>query len=233
MARKRIIVVEDEPDMAGLIANRLRREGYAAEVAHDGREALEMIRADVPALVVLDIMLPVLSGTEVLRELRKDPRTATLPVVMLTAKSAETDVVKGLGLGADDYVTKPFSLPVLVARLTAVLRRAAAAPPAGGVLKIGPIEIDQDRHTVQVAGEQVALTKTEYRLLLALAAVNGKTLTRNQLIDQTIGLDAVVTDRTIDVHLTALRRKLGAARDCIRTVRGVGYCLSGDPNETQ
>ena len=228
MSKKRIILVEDEPDMAELVALRLKREGYLVENAYDGAEALNMIRASPPDLVLLDIMLPKLSGTELLGELRHDPRTASVPVVMLTAKSEESDVVVGLHLGADDYVTKPFSMSVLLARVAAVLRRGRGGPADKDVVAVGPIHIDPERHLVQVDGENVSLTTTEFRLLLALAAARGRVLSRNQLMDQTLGVDAVVTDRTIDVHLTALRRKLGAARSYIQTVRGVGYKLSPD-----
>jgi DNA-binding response OmpR family regulator len=189
-----------------------------------------MIRSEPPDLVLLDIMLPGMSGTDVARALRDDPRTAGLPIIMLTAKSEESDIVVGLKFGADDYVTKPFSMSVLVARIDALLRRVASSPssPARGILKIGPLLIDQQRYAVEVNGEPVALTLTEFKLLAALAAANGRVLTRNQLMDQAIGLDAVVTDRTIDVHLTALRRKLGQARGCIQTVRGVGYKLDAE-----
>jgi DNA-binding response OmpR family regulator len=232
MSRKRVIVVEDEPDIAELIAVRLKRESYQVELAHDGVEALKKIRAGVPDVVLLDLMLPELSGTEVLRELRNDPRTANVPVVILTAKSEEADVIVGLQLGADDYVTKPFSMSVLLARLEAVLRRSAAGGSAGRVLEVGIVRVDSDQHQVTVAGEAIALTKAEFRLLQALAIARGRVLTRDQLIDQVIGLNTIVTDRTIDVHLTALRRKLGQARDYIKTVRGIGYRMTdGDEPE--
>jgi len=225
--KTRIVIVEDERDMADLVATRLRREGHKVDVAHDGAEGLERILSQPPDLVLLDIMLPGMSGTDVARALRDDPRTAGLPIIMLTAKSEESDIVVGLKFGADDYVTKPFSMSVLVARVDALLRRAASSPtsPAKGVLKVGPLLLDQQRYTVEVNGEPVALTLTEFKLLAALAAAKGRVLPRNRLMDQAIGLDAVVTDRTIDVHMTALRRKLGQARECIQTVRGVGYKL--------
>jgi len=215
--------------MAELVAMRLRREGYLVEVAGDGLKALEMIRAEAPDLAIVDIMLPVLSGTDLVTELRQDPRTSTVPIIMMTAKGEETDIVVGLRLGADDYVTKPFSMSVLVARVAAVLRRAAAMREgAKGLRRLGPITLDADRHIVEVGGRPVDLTVTEFRLLMALAGARGRVLNRNQLIDQAMGLNAVVTDRTIDVHLTALRKKLGEARSCIQTVRGVGYRLAVD-----
>jgi len=210
--------------MADLVAMRLKREGYLVETAYDGQEALEKIRSSPPDLAIIDIMLPRLSGTELVTEMRQDPRTSAVPVVMMTAKGEDSDIVVGLQLGADDYVTKPFSMSVLVARVRAVLRRAAASATGGkGPLKMGPITIDPDRHVVEVHDETVGLTLTEFRLLTALVAARGRVLSRNQLIDQAMGINAIVTDRTIDVHLTALRRKLGDARSCIQTVRGVGY----------
>jgi two-component system phosphate regulon response regulator PhoB len=236
MSKKRILVVEDEADMAELVAMRLRREGYLVEVAPDGLRALETIRAATPDLAIVDIMLPVLSGTDLVTEMRQDPRTSAVPIIMMTAKGEETDIVVGLRLGADDYVTKPFSMSVLVARVAAVLRRAAALREgAKGLRRFGPITLDADRHVVEVGGRPVDLTVTEFRLLTALAGARGRVLNRNQLVDQAIGINAVVTDRTVDVHLTALRRKLGEARACIQTVRGVGYRLAvddGQRNET-
>lgn len=225
MSKKHIIVVEDEQDIAELVVMRLKREGYLAQAVHDGLAALEQIRSSPPDLVLLDVMLPGLAGTQVARELRKDPRTAHVPIVMLTARSEESDIVVGLQFGADDYVTKPFSMSVLVARVAAVLRRSTTAPAQENLLQAGPITIDPARHSVQVAGKEVTLTQTEYRLLMALAAAKGKVLNRNQLMDQVLGMDAIVTDRTIDVHLTSLRRKLGPARESIKTVRGIGYRL--------
>ena len=227
MSRKRIIIVEDERDMADLVAARLRKEGYQVDAAYDGAAGLDAVRAQPPDLVLLDIMMPVLSGTDVLAEMRRDPRTVAVPVVMMTAKGREADVVAGLKLGADDYIVKPFSLAVLVARVEAVLRRARAAGSGGReALAVGPILIDAARHAVEVAGQAVSLTLTEFRLLLALAAARGRVLTRDQLIDQVMGPNIVITDRTIDVHMTSLRRKLAGARALLRTVRGVGYRLS-------
>ncbi len=234
MSRKRILLVEDERDMAELVSLRLKREGYDVDVARDGLGGLGKVRAAPPDLLLLDLMLPKMSGTELAGEIRSDPRTAGVPIIMLTARSEESDVLVGLHLGADDYVTKPFSMSVLVARIAAVLRRAdGRAAPGKGVLAVGPIRIDSETHRVQVGGKPVALTLTEFRILAALAAARGRVLSRNQLIDQVMGLDAVVTDRTIDVHLTALRKKLGRARRYVQTVRGVGYRMAGeDEDET-
>jgi len=212
--------------MADLVAKRLEREGYHVEAAYDGLAGLELIRAQPPDLAIVDIMLPRLSGTDLVSEMRQDPRTAGVPVIMMTAKGTESDIVVGLRLGADDYVTKPFSLSVMVARVGAVLRRTAPAAPAAGTIRAGPITIDANRHLVEVNGKAVGLTLTEFRLLVALAAARGRVLTRSRLIDHAMGVNVVVTDRTIDVHMTSLRRKLGGARSAVRTVRGVGYRLS-------
>ena len=226
MSKKRLLIVEDERDMADLVALRLKREGYLVVVAYDGADGLDRIRSEPPDLVLLDIMLPHLSGTDVLREARQDPRTAAVPIILMTAKGEESDVVVGLTLGADDYIPKPFSLSVLVARVAAVLRRSTALRESGhGPLKAGPITVDPERHVAEVGGKPLALTLTEFKLLAALMAARGRVLTRNQLIDAGMGLHAIVTDRTIDVHLTALRRKLGKARHVIETVRGIGYRL--------
>lgn len=233
MTKKRIIIVEDERDMADLVAMRLKREHYDVEVAHDGLEGLSKIRSAPPDLVLLDLMLPGMSGTEVATELRKDPTTASVPIIMLTAKSEESDIVVGLHIGADDYVTKPFSMSVLLARIAALLRRAER--PEGEereILEAGPIRMDTHRHRVEIDGAPVVLTLTEFRLLAAIIAGKGRVLSRDRLIDKAIGHDVIVTDRTIDVHLSSLRRKLGKARDYIETVRGVGYRLASREDET-
>jgi DNA-binding response OmpR family regulator len=176
-------------------------------------------------------MLPELSGMEVLKAVREDPRTADIPVIMLTAKSAESDIVVGLHMGADDYVTKPFSMSVLKARIAAVLRRREGGSADTSLLSAGPVLVNLHTHQVLVNGDAVSLTLTEFRLLAAIISSRGRVLTRDQLIDRAIGADAVVMDRTIDVHLTALRRKLGSARKIIQTVRGVGYRLASESDE--
>ena len=227
MARKKIILVEDEQDLADLVAMRLKREHYDVAVAHDGLVGLEMIRKEKPDLVLLDVMLPSMAGTQIITELRKDPATAHLPAIMLTARSEESDIVVGLSLGADDYITKPFSMSVLTARITSLLRRANLSQQSTDhLLKAGAITIDINRHLVTVDDSPVTLTLTEFRLVEAIIKARGRVLSRYQLIDKALGPDAVVTDRTVDVHITSLRRKLGLARHCIKTVRGVGYCLA-------
>ena len=221
----KILVVDDEPDALELVRFNLKQAGFEVCTAADGEEALKQARLALPDVILLDIMLPEVDGLEVCKILRRDSATAAIPIIMLTAKAAEIDRVLGLELGADDYVTKPFSMSVLAARVGAVLRRSTAAPAREDLLQAGPISIDTSRHSVQVDGQEVTLTQTEFRLLMALAAARGKVLSRNQLVDQALGMDAIVTDRTIDVHLTSLRRKLGPARESIKTVRGIGYRL--------
>jgi DNA-binding response OmpR family regulator len=217
--------------MADLVAMRLRQEHFMVEVAFDGREGLDRIRCDRPDLVLLDIMLPGMSGMDVLRELRNDPRTAGVPVVMLTARTEDVDIVVGFQLGADDYVTKPFSMSVLLARVSAVLRRAENPPPGKGVLTVGQLQIHQEQYRVELAGQEVALTPTEFRLLVAIVTARGRVLSRNQLLDQVLGLDTMVSDRTIDVHLAGLRKKLGQSKKYIETVRGVGYRLASEDRD--
>ena len=230
MSKKRIIIIEDEQDMSDLLAMRFRREQFDVHVALDGQEGLDKVKELKPDIVLLDLMLPSLSGNEIASAMRADPKTSHIPIIMLTAKSEESDIVVGLHIGADDYVTKPFSMSVLVARVQAILRRAERGDiePDEDMLCVGEIEIDQQKHNVTVQGKQIALTLTEFKLLTAVILGRGRVLTRDQLIDKALGQDAVVTDRTIDVHLTALRRKLGDARKYIETVRGVGYRLASD-----
>jgi len=229
MSSRRIVIVEDEADMAELIAMRLKREHYEATICNDGPSALDAILDDPPDLVVLDRMLPGISGSEIAARLRANCQTARVPIIMLTALVEESDIVVGLHVGADDYMTKPFSMSVLVARIAALLRRAEAQQSdRSDTLSAGPIEIDTGRHRVRVDGRDITLTLTEFRLLSAIVGARGRVLQRDQSIDSAMGSDAIVIDRTIDVHMTALRKKLGPARKYIRTVRGVGYKLAGD-----
>ncbi len=226
-SRKTVLVVDDEKDLVDLIAYNLQRNGYDVLCAHDGEEALEVAMRETPDLVLLDLMLPGIEGTEVTRRLRADARTASIPIVMLTAKGEETDVVVGLTLGADDYVTKPFSMKILLARLNTVLRRPELAGAGEEALKLkaGPLTIDSSKHEASINGEAIKLTLTEFKLLIALVNARGRVMTRDQLMDKAMGTDVFVTDRAIDVHVTAIRRKLGEASWLIRTVRGVGYRL--------
>jgi two-component system alkaline phosphatase synthesis response regulator PhoP len=234
-SKQTILVVDDEKDLVDLIAYNLQRNGYNVLTATSGDAALELAARAVPHLVVLDLMLPGLSGTEVARRLKGDAKTAHIPIIMLTAKSEETDVVVGLTLGADDYVTKPFSMKILLARLTTVLRRreTPTAAAEAGIIRAGPLAIDPSKHEATVDGEGVKLTLTEFKLLTALVAARGRVLTRDQLMDKAMGADVMVTDRAIDVHVTAIRKKLGAASWLVRTVRGVGYSVQESPGEEE
>ena len=223
-AGKSILIVEDEADLAELVRYNLEREGYQCRCAMDGEAALAEARRNPPDLMVLDRMLPKLTGDEVISQLRRDPRNANTLVLMLTAKAEESDELVGFALGADDYVTKPFSIKVLRARIEALFRRGQSED-VGEVLSAGPITLDRTRHELTVAGDAVTITATEFGILWELLAARGRVLSRDQLISSAIGECAVVTDRTIDVHIAALRRKLGSAADLIKTVRGVGYTL--------
>lgn len=222
---KHILVVEDESDLAELLRFNIEREGFSCRSTGDGRGALQQIQASPPDLIVLDRMLPNTSGDEVLAQIRRDPRTARIPVILLTAKVEETDELVGFGLGADDYVSKPFSMKVLIARINAMLRRADAPTASREVFVCGPIRLDRGRHEVTVSDKSLTVTSTEFRILEALLAAGGRVLSRAQLIDAAMGHSVAVTDRTIDVHITALRKKLDAASSWIQTVRGVGYTL--------
>lgn len=227
-----VLVVDDEPDLVELISMNLQRNGFDTIEAGDGDTALEMTRKHRPDLVVLDLMLPGLDGTEVAKRLRAEPQTQQVPIVMLTAKTEETDVVVGLTIGADDYVAKPFSPKVLMARVKAVLRRRGGAAPTAeadaddpGLLTAGPLVMDLDKHEVHAGGELVKLTLTEFKLLKALVEAGGRVLSRDRLMDKAMGTDVFVTDRAIDVHVTAIRKKLGEYSWLVHTVRGVGYRL--------
>jgi two-component system phosphate regulon response regulator PhoB len=219
----RILVVDDEPDLLELVRLNLRQAGYEVVTAETGREALECLRRSRPELMVLDLMLPDLSGSEVCRRVRSDPEASGLPIIMLTAKADEVDRVVGLELGADDYVTKPFSPRELVLRVRAVLRRRAPEQRSERSLRHGDLRIDPQRHRCFVAGEEVQLTAKEFELLRSLMERPGRVQTRDQLLDDVWGTDIAVTRRTIDTHLKRLREKLGPAGDLIETVRGVGY----------
>ena len=230
---KRILVVDDEKDLLDLITYNLHRNGFDVVTSQNGNEALEVAVRENPDLILLDLMLPGLAGTEVARRLKSDPRTAQIPLVMLTAKGEETDVVVGLTLGADDYITKPFSMKILLARLSVVLRRSdpPIVPSDSVMLRAGPLSIDSSRHEASVNGETMKLTLTEFKLLSALVQARGRVLSRDQLMDKAMGTDVFVTDRAIDVHVTAIRKKLGDASYLIQTVRGVGYKLQESRDE--
>lgn len=223
MSKARILVVDDEQDLVEAIRFHLERSKYKVSVASDGETAIDLAARERPDLVILDIMLPRVSGRDVIMALKAAPETRSIPVIMLTALTSESDVVLGLHLGADDYVTKPFSLDVLLARVAAVLRRRATAGERDPVLRAGPVLVDRARHVVEIDSVPVSVTLTEFRLLEALVAGKSRVLSRDQLMAKAMGPDIAVTDRTIDVHITSLRRKLGRHRDLVETVRGVGY----------
>lgn len=230
MAQQSILVVEDEARIAQVVAAYLQRDGYRVQQAHDGRRALALAKAEVPDLIVLDLMLPEISGWDVTRELRKDERTARIPIIMATARDEVSDRIVGLELGADDYVVKPYDAKELVARVHAVLRRAGeprpSAAPAGPVLRRGELEIDRNRYEVRRGGEPIALTRTEFEILAALAAEPGRVFTRMQLLDAAQGDAFEGYERSIDSHVKNLRRKIEPnPREprYVQTVIGVGY----------
>jgi len=224
-----VLVVEDEPDIRNLIVLHLSREGFRCRTAKSGPEALREARAATPDLVILDLMLPDLDGLEVCRRLRSDAATATIPIIMLTAKADEVDRVVGLEMGADDYVVKPFSPKELIARVRAVLRRARPAAEAR-VLRAGAVTIDPMRHQVDVAGTAVELTPKEFDLLRALVEAAGRVLSREQLLERVWGYTrgGDIESRTVDVHVRRLRAKLGDTGRRIATLKGVGYRFEDD-----
>jgi two-component system, OmpR family, phosphate regulon response regulator PhoB len=229
--RTRILLVEDERGLTEALTWALEREGYEVQVAHDGQEGLRKAQMQLPDLVILDLMLPGLDGLEVCRELRGGERTRNLPILMLTAKAEETDQVVGFTMGADDYVTKPFAVKVLMQRIKALLRRVETAGEPGDVIEHLGVRIDRVRHRASVGGQELELTPTEFRLLECLLRQPGRAFTRPQLMDVAIGEGAVVLERTIDVHIKTLRKKLGPATEYIETVRGVGYRFREAPPE--
>lgn len=222
---KTILVIEDEADLVDLLRYNLEKEGYVCRCATDGRAAMNELRRSAPDLILLDRMLPGISGDEVLSLIRHEERSSRTPIIMLTAKAEESDQLVGFALGADDYVVKPFSMKVLVARVSALLKRAEADEPEPEVFSGGPISLDVGRHEVTVDAKPIALTATEFRVLRVLMAANGRVLSRSQMIDNVLGTGVAVTDRTIDVHITALRKKMGDAGAWIQTIRGVGYAF--------
>lgn len=224
MAKHTVLVVEDEDDIRELVRYNLAKEGYAVVEAATGERALQQVRNVPPDLIVLDLMLPELDGLEVCRTIRQDARFRHIPIVMLTAKGEEADIVSGLELGADDYVTKPFSPRVLTARIRSVLRRRARGEDdKSRSVAIHDLVIDPGRHEVTVAGERVELTYTEFELLHLLARRPGWVFTRYQIVDAVRGEHYPVTDRSVDVQVAGLRKKLGDAGKHVKTVRGVGY----------
>lgn len=229
--KKHILVVEDEEDILALLHFNLIKAGYAVECASCGEEGLKKVRQEIPDLILLDLMLPGIDGLEICRRLRDDEITSEVPIIMLTARGEEGDVVRGLELGADDYVTKPFSIKVLLARIQTVLRRRQQLLDNDGAeeLNIGALMIHPGRNLVQIEGQAVDLTFTEFRVLVALARRPGWVFTRYQIVNAVRGEDYAVTDRAVDVQIAGLRKKLGACGHYIETVRGVGYRFKEQP----
>ena len=220
---KKILVVDDEIDILTLLQYNLEKSGFKVIIAKDGPEAIVLARKEKPDLIVLDIMLPSMEGTEVCKAVRKSEVTGHIPIIMLTAKSEEVDRIVGLELGADDYITKPFSPRELILRIKAVLKRGKGVDEKIHSLNAGPIHIDADKLSVTVDGKPVKLTSTEIRLLIELIKSIGRVLSRETLLDRVWGSEFYVTDRTVDTHITRLREKLGKASGYIETVRGFGY----------
>ncbi len=220
---KTILVVDDEEDVLELVKYNLEKNGYRVTTASTGEEAINKARSILPNLVLLDLMLPGIDGLEVCKQLKSNPKTEHVPVIMLTAKGEESDVVVGLEVGADDYITKPFSPKVLIARIRRILHRSIAQQRDSFPVKIHEINIDPSRHEVLVKGKRTDLTYTEFKILYALARRPGIVFTRYQIVDSVHGNDYLVTERAVDVQIVSLRRKLGPCGKYIETVRGIGY----------
>ncbi len=221
----KILIVEDEPDIREILEYNLTKEGYSVISTEDGERGFHLAKKELPDLMLLDLMLPGMDGLELCKKIKGDPSTSCIAIIMVTAKGEESDIVLGLGLGADDYVTKPFSPKELIGRVKAVLRRGPVKKEDGAESRIvhGDLVIDPVRHKVSVKGDNLILTATEFRLLLHLASNPGRVFTRNQLLGVGVGEDVEVIDRNIDVHIQAIRKKLGESKSVIETVRGIGY----------
>jgi DNA-binding response OmpR family regulator len=223
VVRPKILVVDDEPEAVELVEFNLRQAGFEVLTASDGAEALKKARSSLPSLIVLDLMLPEVDGLEVCKMLRRDPATAAVPIVMVTAKAAEIDRILGLELGADDYMTKPFSPRELVLRVKKILQRGQSSGDEQGVFKFGELTIDTPRHLVSWRGKQIDLTATEFKLLAILAQRRGRVQSRDQLLRDVWEYNSLIDTRTVDTHMRRLREKLGPASKFLDTVRGVGY----------
>jgi len=220
----KILIVDDEEDILTLLEYNLEKAGFKVISADDGPEAIELTKKENPSLIILDIMLPSMEGTEVCKVIKRDNATSHIPIIMLTAKGEEVDRIVGLELGADDYITKPFSPRELVLRVKAVLKRMQGRQESGSSnIKAGNIKIDLERSVVISNGKPIKLTATEFKLLVELVKARGKVLSRDELLDRVRGMDYYVTDRTIDTHIRRLREKLGKSAKHIETVRGFGY----------
>jgi two-component system phosphate regulon response regulator PhoB len=225
-AKKKILVADDEEDVLELVSRNLLAAGFKVLKADNGRDALTQARDAHPALIVLDLMLPGISGLDVCKTLRADPATKRIPIIMLTAKAEEIDRIVGLELGADDYITKPFSPRELVLRIKSVMRRAADASEPQEILHLGEIEVDRVRHEVRVKREPIEFTATEFKLLALLIERRGRVQSRDVLLNEVWGYESAIDTRTVDTHIRRVRDKLGDAADCIETVRGFGYRIA-------
>ncbi len=223
MSKQTILIIEDERALVEVLTYNLRKEGFEVQSATDGQDGLRRAQTTLPDLIVLDLMLPVIEGLEVCRVLKSGARTRDIPLLMLTARSEEVDEIVGFQMGADDYVTKPFKIKPLIQRIKALLRRKKTPATEGDVVAAGGIEIDRAQHRATIAGEELSLTPTEFRLLWALVRQPGRAFSRHELMEAAMGDDALVLERTIDVHVKSLRQKLGPRAEQIETVRGVGY----------
>ena len=224
-----ILIVDDEQDVSDLLVYNLQKAGYKTVTARDGNVALQKARDEVPALIILDLMLPQMDGTEVCRHLKADSKTTHIPIIMLTAKAEEVDRVVGLELGADDYVTKPFSPREVALRVKSVLRRASGKTGPAEILKFGDLMLDIAKHEVTLKGKVVDLTATEFKLLATLLERRGRVQSRDRLLTDVWGYEGDVDTRTVDTHMRRLREKLGKASDYVETVRGVGYRFADAP----
>lgn len=228
VSKKKIVVIEDEPDILEVLTYNLKREGYEVFSASDGVRGLALIKREIPDLVLLDLMLPGMDGVEICSTIKKDPQTQGALIIMVTAKGEESDIVLGLGVGADDYITKPFSPKELIARVKAVLRRGILVDKVAvkDRIEVGDLTIDSVKYKVSISGKEVKLTATEFRLLHYLASNPGRVFSREQLLNRALGDDVVIVDRNIDVHIRGIRKKLDVDPPLIETIRGVGYRMA-------
>ena len=223
MSKPKILIIEDERSLIDILSYNLSREGFDVISASDGAEGLRRAQTSAPDVIVLDLMLPGIDGLQICRQLRSDPKTQGIRIVMLTAKSEEVDEIVGFNMGADDYVAKPFKIKPLISRIKALLRRPSVEPASGEVIAVAGIEVDRTLHTAKLDGEEMLLTPTEFKMLWTMMRRPGRPYSRNELLDNARGEDANALERTIDVHVRSLRQKLGEKGNLIETVRGIGY----------
>ncbi len=220
---RRVLVIEDDPDISELIEFNLERHGFHVITAGDGEVGLQKATTQIPDIVLLDIMLPGIDGLSVLRKVRECQATKNVPVIMISAKGEESDIVIGLELGADDYMTKPFSPNELIARVKAVSRRSSGKSEAKNLIEVGPLKIDCERHEIRVRNQDITFTLAEFNILKLLATRPGRVFTRDQILETVAGRDTYLVDRNVDVHIRSIRKKLDQDKDFILTIRGVGY----------